>query len=82
MKKLLRWYPKWTGIPVSKMLEGERDKLIRMEATLHERVVGQNEAVIAVANAVRRAAGLSDPNRPSGSFFIPRPHGCGQNRIV
>ena len=56
---------KWTGIPVSKMLEGEKDKLLRMEDALHDRVVGQNEAVEAVANAVRRSrAGLSDPNRP------------------
>lgn len=73
---------KWTGIPVSKMLEGERDKLIRMEATLHERVVGQNEAVIAVANAVRRArAGLSDPNRPSGSFLFLGPTGVGKTEL-
>src|SRR5690606_41291420 len=58
---------RWTGIPVSKMLEGEREKLLRMEDDLHKRVIGQHEAVTAVANAVRRArAGLSDPNRPSG----------------
>src|SRR5690606_37308629 len=62
---------KWTGIPVSKMLEGEREKLLRMEGVLHERVIGQDEAVTAVANAVRRArAGLSDPNRPQGSFLF------------
>jgi ATP-dependent Clp protease ATP-binding subunit ClpB len=61
---------KWTGIPVSKMLEGEREKLLRMEETLHQRVIGQDEAVVSVANAVRRArAGLSDPNRPSGCCF-------------
>ena len=58
---------RWTGIPVSKMLEGERDKLLRMEAELHKRVVGQDEAVVAVADAIRRSrAGLSDPNRPNG----------------
>ncbi|MCF5631667.1 AAA family ATPase, partial [Pseudomonas syringae] len=62
---------KWTGIPVSKMLEGERDKLLRMETLLHNRVIGQEEAVVAVSNAVRRSrAGLSDPNRPSGSFMF------------
>ena len=62
---------KWTGIPVSKMLEGERDKLLRMEDMLHTRVIGQHEAVVAVANAVRRSrAGLADPNRPSGSFLF------------
>ncbi|KGS15889.1 protein disaggregation chaperone, partial [Pseudomonas coronafaciens] len=67
---------KWTGIPVSKMLEGERDKLLRMETLLHNRVIGQDEAVVAVANAVRRSrAGLSDPNRPSGSFMFLGPTG-------
>ncbi len=70
---------KWTGIPVSKMLEGERDKLLRMEDALHKRVVGQHEAVVAVANAVRRSrAGLSDPNRPSGSFLFLGPTGVGK----
>ncbi len=66
---------KWTGIPVSKMLEGEREKLLKMETLLHNRVIGQEEAVVAVSNAVRRSrAGLSDPNRPSGSFmFLGRP---------
>jgi ATP-dependent Clp protease ATP-binding subunit ClpB len=60
---------KATGIPVSKMMEGDREKLLRMEEALHQRVVGQHEAVEAVSNAVRRArSGLSDPNRPSGSF--------------
>ncbi len=67
---------KWTGIPVSKMLEGERDKLLRMEEALHNRVIGQHEAVVAVSNAVRRSrAGLSDPNRPSGSFMFLGPTG-------
>jgi len=73
---------KWTGIPVSKMLEGERDKLLRMEAELHERVIGQQEAVSAVANAVRRSrAGLSDPNRPNGSFLFLGPTGVGKTEL-
>ncbi|MBZ2190535.1 ATP-dependent chaperone ClpB [Alcanivorax sp. JB21] len=73
---------KWTGIPVSKMLEGERDKLLRMEDALHERVVGQHEAVEAVANAVRRSrAGLSDPNRPNGSFLFLGPTGVGKTEL-
>ena len=66
---------RWTGIPVSKMLEGDREKLLRMESALHDRVVGQDEAVVAVSNAVRRSrAGLSDPNRPNGSFLFPGPN--------
>ncbi|TFH69217.1 ATP-dependent chaperone ClpB [Gammaproteobacteria bacterium LSUCC0057] len=73
---------KWTGIPVSKMLEGEREKLLAMEAVLHDRVVGQSEAVVAVANAVRRSrAGLSDPNRPSGSFLFLGPTGVGKTEL-
>ncbi|WP_018918927.1 ATP-dependent chaperone ClpB [Vreelandella zhanjiangensis] len=73
---------RWTGIPVSKMLEGERDKLLRMEDALHERVIGQNEAVEAVANAVRRSrAGLSDPNRPNGSFLFLGPTGVGKTEL-
>ncbi|MBA1193903.1 ATP-dependent chaperone ClpB [Pseudomonas entomophila] len=73
---------KWTGIPVSKMLEGEREKLLHMEDLLHERVIGQNEAVTAVANAVRRSrAGLSDPNRPSGSFLFLGPTGVGKTEL-
>ncbi|WP_145155121.1 ATP-dependent chaperone ClpB [Pseudomonas oryzihabitans] len=73
---------KWTGIPVSKMLEGERDKLLRMEEALHNRVIGQDEAVTAVANAVRRSrAGLSDPNRPSGSFLFLGPTGVGKTEL-
>ncbi len=73
---------KWTGIPVSKMLEGEKDKLLRMEEALHDRVVGQNEAVEAVANAVRRSrAGLSDPNRPNGSFLFLGPTGVGKTEL-
>ena len=73
---------KWTSIPVAKMLEGEREKLLRMEAVLHERVIGQKEAVIAVSNAVRRArAGLSDPNRPNGSFLFLGPTGVGKTEL-
>lgn len=73
---------KWTGIPVSKMLEGEREKLLRMEDDLHKRVIGQDEAVVAVANAVRRSrAGLSDPNRPSGSFLFLGPTGVGKTEL-
>ncbi|MFX4220912.1 MAG: hypothetical protein ACMVO3_07905 [Thalassobaculum sp.] len=72
---------RWTGIPVDKMLEGERDKLLAMEANLHKRVVGQDEAITAVANAVRRArAGLQDPNRPIGSFLFLGPDRCRQDR--
>jgi ATP-dependent Clp protease ATP-binding subunit ClpB len=73
---------RWTGIPVSKMLEGEREKLLRMEDELHKRVIGQHEAVVAVSNAVRRArAGLSDPNRPSGSFLFLGPTGVGKTEL-
>ena len=71
-----------TGIPVSKMLQGERDKLLQMESILHKRVVGQDEAVVAVSNAVRRSrAGLSDPNRPSGSFLFLGPTGVGKTEL-
>ncbi|AQZ32468.1 ATP-dependent Clp protease ATP-binding subunit ClpB [Pseudomonas sp. NFACC19-2] len=73
---------KWTGIPVSKMLEGEREKLLKMEGLLHQRVIGQDEAVVAVANAVRRSrAGLADPNRPSGSFLFLGPTGVGKTEL-
>ena len=74
---------KWTGIPVAKMLEGERDKLLRMEASLHTRVVGQSEAVKAVSDAIRRSrAGLSDPNRPNGSFLFLGPTGVGKTELT
>ncbi len=74
---------KWTGIPVSKMLEGERDKLLRMEETLHRRVVGQEEAVKVVSDAIRRArAGLSDPRRPNGSFMFLGPTGVGKTELT
>jgi len=73
---------RWTGIPVSKLLEGEREKLLRMESALHTRVVGQNEAVVSVANAIRRSrAGLSDPNRPIGSFLFLGPTGVGKTEL-
>ena len=74
---------RWTGIPTSKMLEGEREKLLRMEDGLHKRVVGQNQAVKAVANAVRRArAGLNDENRPLGSFLFLGPTGVGKTELT
>jgi ATP-dependent Clp protease ATP-binding subunit ClpB len=74
---------RWTGVPLSKLLEGEVDKLIRMEQLLHSRVVGQDEAVIAVANAIRRSrAGLSDPNRPIGSFLFMGPTGVGKTELA
>ncbi len=74
---------RWTGIPVAKMMEGERDKLLRMEEELGRRVVGQTEAITAVANAIRRArAGLSDPNRPNGSFLFLGPTGVGKTELT
>ena len=73
---------KWTGIPVSRMLESERDKLLRMEESLEKRVVGQDEALVAVSNAIRRSrAGLSDPNRPIGSFLFLGPTGVGKTEL-
>ncbi len=74
---------RWTGIPTSKMLEGEREKLLQMEENLHKRVIGQNAAVHAVANAVRRArAGLNDENRPLGSFLFLGPTGVGKTELT
>jgi ATP-dependent Clp protease ATP-binding subunit ClpB len=74
---------KWTGIPVAKMLEGEREKLLTMEATLHKRVVGQHEAITAVADAIRSSrAGLSDPKRPNGSFLFLGPTGVGKTELT
>ena len=73
---------RWTGIPVSKMLEGEREKLLRMENQIHQRVIGQDEAIRAVADAIRRSrAGLSDPNRPYGSFLFLGPTGVGKTEL-
>src|SRR5437660_193461 len=74
---------KWTGIPVSRLMEGEMSKLVRLEEHLHERVVGQDAAVVAVANAIRRSrAGLSDPNRPIGSFLFLGPTGVGKTELA
>jgi ATP-dependent Clp protease ATP-binding subunit ClpB len=74
---------KWTGIPVAKMLEGDREKLLRMEEAIHDRVVGQDEAVLAVSNAIRRSrAGLSDPDRPNGSFMFLGPTGVGKTELT
>jgi ATP-dependent Clp protease ATP-binding subunit ClpB len=74
---------KWTGIPVSRLMEGEIQKLLRMEERLHQRVVGQDEAIIAVSNAIRRArAGLQDPNRPLGSFIFLGPTGVGKTELA
>src|SRR5699024_2622995 len=74
---------KWSGVPVSKLLEGEVEKLVQMEQRLHLRVVGQVDAVRAVSNAVRRArAGLQDPNRPLGSFLFLGPTGVGKTELA
>jgi ATP-dependent Clp protease ATP-binding subunit ClpB len=74
---------KWTGVPVSKLLEGEMQKLVHLEALLHRRVIGQDDAVTAVANAIRRSrAGLSDPNRPIGSFMFLGPTGVGKTELA
>jgi ATP-dependent Clp protease ATP-binding subunit ClpB len=73
---------KWTHIPVSKMLEGEKEKLMRMEEALHQHVIGQSQAVSAVSNAIRRSrAGLADPNRPIGSFLFLGPTGVGKTEL-
>jgi ATP-dependent Clp protease ATP-binding subunit ClpB len=74
---------KWTGVPVSRLMEGEMAKLVRLEEVLHERVVGQDDAVVAVANAIRRSrAGLSDPHRPIGSFLFLGPTGVGKTELA
>jgi ATP-dependent Clp protease ATP-binding subunit ClpB len=74
---------KWTGVPVSRLLEGEMAKLVRLEELLHRRVIGQDEAVTAVSNSVRRSrAGLSDPNRPIGSFLFLGPTGVGKTELA
>ena len=74
---------KWTGIPVSKMLEGDMQKLLHMEDRLRKRVVGQDEAIVVVSNAVRRArAGIQDPNRPIGSFIFMGPTGVGKTELA
>ncbi|HEV2814622.1 MAG TPA: AAA family ATPase, partial [Solirubrobacteraceae bacterium] len=74
---------RWTGVPVSRLVEGEIEKLMKMEDRLHERVIGQDEAIMAVANAIRRSrAGLSDPNRPLGSFILLGPTGVGKTELA
>ncbi|WP_342220132.1 ATP-dependent chaperone ClpB [Rickettsiella endosymbiont of Miltochrista miniata] len=81
-KEIAEIVSQWTGIPVSKMLEGEREKLLHMEDALHQRVVGQDEAISVVANAIRRSrAGLSDPKRPIGSFIFSGPTGVGKTEV-
>lgn len=81
-KEIAEIVSQWTGIPVTKMLEGEREKLLHMEKALHQRVVGQDEAITVVANAIRRSrAGLSDPNRPIGSFIFSGPTGVGKTEV-
>ena len=81
-KEIAEIVSQWTGIPVTKMLEGEREKLLHMEEALHQRVVGQDEAITVVANAIRRSrAGLSDPNRPIGSFIFSGPTGVGKTEV-
>src|SRR5690606_31665818 len=74
---------RWTGIPVSRLMEGEVEKLLRMEERLHQRVIGQDEAIQAVANAVRRSrAGLQDPHRPMGTFLFLGPTGVGKTELA
>src|SRR5207302_5370145 len=74
---------KWTGVPVTRLMEGELAKLVRLEEVLHERVIGQDAAVTAVANAIRRSrAGLSDPHRPIGSFLFLGPTGVGKTELA
>ena len=74
---------RWTGVPVDKMLASEREKLVHMEEVLKQRVIGQEEAIVAVSNAVRRArAGLQDPNRPIGSFLFLGPTGVGKTELT
>jgi ATP-dependent Clp protease ATP-binding subunit ClpB len=81
-KEIAEIVSQWTGIPVAKMLEGEREKLLHMEEALHQRVVGQDEAIAVVANAIRRSrAGLSDPKRPIGSFIFSGPTGVGKTEV-
>ena len=82
-EEIARIVARWTGIPVAKLMEGEREKLLRLDETLHERVVGQDEAVEAVANAILRSrAGIADPNRPIGSFLFLGPTGVGKTELA
>ena len=81
-KEVAEVVSRWTGVPMARMMDGERDKLLRLEQELHKRVVGQDEAVAAVADAVRRArAGIADPNRPNGSFLFLGPTGVGKTEL-
>ena len=81
-EEIARIVERWTGIPVAKLMEGEREKLLHLEDILHQRVVGQDEAISAVANAIRRSrSGLSDPNRPTGSFLFLGPTGVGKTEL-
>jgi ATP-dependent Clp protease ATP-binding subunit ClpB len=81
--EIARIVARWTGIPVAKLLEGEREKLLRLDETLHERVIGQDEAVQAVADAILRSrAGIADPNRPIGSFLFLGPTGVGKTELA
>ena len=74
---------RWTGVPVTKLQQSEQEKLLRMEDNLHQRVIGQHNAVVAVSDAVRRArAGLQDPNRPIGSLHFPGPTGVGKTELA
>ena len=73
---------RWTGVPVTKLIEGEREKLLRLQGILHERVIGQNEAVDAVAEAIMRRAGIKDPQRPIGSFLFLGPTGVGKTELA
>ncbi|MBQ8322634.1 MAG: ATP-dependent chaperone ClpB [Clostridia bacterium] len=82
-EEIARIVARWTGIPVAKLMEGEREKLLRLDDTLHERVIGQDEAVEAVANAILRSrAGIADPNRPIGSFLFLGPTGVGKTELA
>ncbi|MBR2376023.1 MAG: AAA family ATPase, partial [Clostridia bacterium] len=82
-EEIARIVARWTGIPVAKLVEGEREKLLRLDETLHERVIGQDEAVSAVANAILRSrAGIADPNRPIGSFLFLGPTGVGKTELA
>ena len=82
-EEIARIVARWTGIPVSKLVEGEREKLLRLEETLHTRVIGQDEAVLSVANAILRSrAGIADPNRPIGSFLFLGPTGVGKTELA
>lgn len=82
-EEIARIVARWTGIPVAKLVEGEREKLLRLEETLHSRVIGQDEAVLAVANAILRSrAGIADPNRPIGSFLFLGPTGVGKTELA